>query len=88
MEEETTDGVQFRSQKGSITHAAVRAALNVSAQSEDGIIEPVTTAVVADACDAPERTVLNRLHDLEAAGQARRKKLNDTMFLWFPRDDE
>ena len=55
----------------------------------DEVEEPVATAeLLADTTDAPRRTVLRRLRELEDGGRVERWKVGGRAVVWWPADDE
>lgn len=50
--------------------------------------KPVATAgLLADVVDAPKRTVLRRLQELEDEGQVERWKVGSRAVIWWPADE-
>ena len=55
----------------------------------DEVEKPVATAkLLADTTDAPRRTVLRRLRELEDGGRVERWKVGGRAVVWWPADDE
>ena len=55
----------------------------------DEVEKPVATAeLVADTTDAPRRTVLRRLRELEDGGRVERWKVGGRTVVWWPADNE
>jgi uncharacterized membrane protein len=55
----------------------------------DEVEKPVATAeLVADTTDAPRRTVLRRLRELEDGGRVERWKVGGRAVVWWPADNE
>ena len=55
----------------------------------DEVEKPVATAeLVADTTDAPRRTVLRRLRELEDSDRVERWKVGGRAVVWWPADNE